>query len=169
MPIWDPSDVHGCTSPVRPRRAGGQPSIGREYMKIDHAKVVVRYKDGRVVKGTTLNFDVRKPGFLLRPLGADEDTVLVPIRLCDLKAIFFVRDFAGDPAADRTAYGREVRGRREAGRREPDVRRDARRILPVPRGSAKQQRARVRAEKYRRRGRTNVSAQRVTRLALVQV
>ena len=58
-------------------------------MKIDHAKVVVRYKDGRVVKGTTLNFDVRKPGFLLRPLGADEDTELVPIRLCDLKAIFF--------------------------------------------------------------------------------
>ena len=84
-------------------------------MKIDHAKVVVRYKDGRVVKGTTLNFDVRKPGFLLRPLGADEDTELVPIRLCDLKAIFFVRDFAGDPEySERKEFDRPLTGRRMA-------------------------------------------------------
>ncbi len=57
-------------------------------------KVVVRFADGRVLKGTTEDFFPSRPGFHLRPLGVSE---VLDIRCKDLKAVFFVRDFAGDP------------------------------------------------------------------------
>ena len=57
-------------------------------------KVVVRFADGRVLKGTTEDFFPNRPGFHLRPLGGGE---VLDIRCKELKAVFFVRDFAGDP------------------------------------------------------------------------
>jgi hypothetical protein len=57
-------------------------------------KVVVRYLDGRVVKGTTEDFFPNRPLFHLQPLGAQEKA---DVRCKELKAVFFVRDFAGDP------------------------------------------------------------------------
>lgn len=57
-------------------------------------KVVVRFSDGRVQKGTTEDFFPNRPAFHLRPLGGSE---VMDIRCKDLKAVFFVRDFAGDP------------------------------------------------------------------------
>jgi hypothetical protein len=57
-------------------------------------KVVVRYSDGRVLKGTTEDFFPNRPGFHLRPLAGSE---MLDIRCKDLKAVFFVRDFAGNP------------------------------------------------------------------------
>ena len=61
------------------------------------AKVVVRYADGRIIKGYTENFLPTKPSFLVRPTedGTSIDPVEVSIR--DLKAVFFVRDFVGNP------------------------------------------------------------------------
>jgi hypothetical protein len=56
-------------------------------------KVVVRFSDGRVLKGTTEDFFPNRPAFHLRPLGGSE---VLDIRCKDLKAVFFVRDFAGD-------------------------------------------------------------------------
>ena len=57
-------------------------------------KVVVRYLDGRVLKGTTEDFFPNRPLFHLRPLDSQGT---VDVRCKDLKAVFFVRDFAGDP------------------------------------------------------------------------
>jgi hypothetical protein len=57
-------------------------------------KVVIRYFDGRVLKGTTEDFFPNRPLFHLRPLDSQGT---VDIRSHDLKAVFFVRDFAGDP------------------------------------------------------------------------
>ena len=61
-----------------------------------HVKVVVRYCDGRIVKGTTLNFDPKRASFLLE--SADGGAAAEPqeIRIDDLKAIFFVRDLVGN-------------------------------------------------------------------------
>jgi len=64
-------------------------------------KVVVRFLDGRVQKGTTEDFFPNRPSFHLRPLGGNE---VQDIRCKDLKAVFFVKDFAGDPKR------REARG-----------------------------------------------------------
>ena len=67
-------------------------------------KVVVRYLDGRVLKGTTEDFFPNRPLFHLRPLDSQG---CVDIRCKDLKAVFFVRDFAGDPKrADAAGFAR---------------------------------------------------------------
>jgi hypothetical protein len=60
------------------------------------AKVVARYRDGRVLKGFTRSFDPSRPSFRLQVLDAAEDAEPVEIAMTDLKAVFFVRDFAGN-------------------------------------------------------------------------
>jgi hypothetical protein len=58
--------------------------------------VVVRYADGRVLKGYA-DFDPDAPSFrLVSRTDSDSDGVDVPVK--DLKALFFVRSFDGDPA-----------------------------------------------------------------------
>ena len=55
-------------------------------------KVAVRYKDGRVSKGTTHDFVPGKSIFHLAQPGSEE---LLEIKTEDLKAVFFVKDFDG--------------------------------------------------------------------------
>jgi hypothetical protein len=60
--------------------------------------VVVRYADGRVAKGYA-DFDPDQPSLRLVPLSdPDGDGVEIPVK--DLKAVFFVRTFDGDPGRD---------------------------------------------------------------------
>jgi len=58
-------------------------------------KVVVRYADGRIVKGLTQNFFPNKDRFHIRSAAgtSGEPTEII---IKDLKAIFFVRDFEGN-------------------------------------------------------------------------
>jgi hypothetical protein len=65
-------------------------------------KVVARYRDGRVLKGYTLNFHPTKRMFhVSTTYSHDED--LAPVRVRDLKALFFVKDLTGDPTHVMTA------------------------------------------------------------------
>ncbi|HWR98260.1 MAG TPA: hypothetical protein VN317_07525 [Candidatus Methanoperedens sp.] len=58
-------------------------------------KVVVRYKDGRVAKGTTADFAPNRTAFTLdRESGGPEGSSTVQVE--DLKAVFFVRSFEGN-------------------------------------------------------------------------
>jgi hypothetical protein len=59
-------------------------------------KVVARYVDSRVVKGYAPDFDPDKRCFHLFR-GPADDSVGREVHLRDLKAVFFVRDFGGDP------------------------------------------------------------------------
>ena len=62
-------------------------------------KVVLRYTDGRVLKGSTQNFYPNKDRFHLFP--ADQSSNhSTEVSLVDLKAVFIVRDFMGDPDYD---------------------------------------------------------------------
>lgn len=61
-------------------------------------KVVVHYADGRVVKGFTNNFSPNRPVFHLHPAVADPADKGTEVRVGDIKAVFFVKDFQGDPA-----------------------------------------------------------------------
>jgi len=65
---------------------------------MDPIKIVARYADGRIIKGYTQNFVPNKPSFYLRQFdpGASADAPL-EVLVKDLKAVFFVRDFLGDP------------------------------------------------------------------------
>ena len=63
------------------------------------AKVVAAYLDGRRLKGYTHDFSPSRDKFFLCPEGVaptpkDRGT---PVKLADLKALFFVKQFAGDP------------------------------------------------------------------------
>lgn len=77
-------------------------------------KVVVRYVDGRVVKGVTQDFFPNKDRFHLRPdTTASEEPAEVLVR--DLKAVFFVKDFDGNPGySERKEYsnGDKAQGRK---------------------------------------------------------
>ena len=56
-------------------------------------KVVARFRDGRIVKGFTHDFNHNKPVFHLTP--ADNKKELLEINSCQLKAVFFVKTFEG--------------------------------------------------------------------------
>jgi len=57
-------------------------------------KVVVRAADGKVLKGTTQDFFPNRASFHLIPTGGGPS---IEVRSRQLKAVFFVKDFAGDP------------------------------------------------------------------------
>jgi len=65
----------------------------------NRAKVVAAYLDGRRLKGITNDFSPVRDHFFLfsadvEPKPGDRGTA---VRLAELKALFFVKDFAGDP------------------------------------------------------------------------
>ncbi len=63
-------------------------------------KIVVRYTDGRIVKGHTTNFNPEAPTFHLIPADGQPSGQPVLVQVEKLKAVFFVRDFAGNPGRD---------------------------------------------------------------------
>jgi hypothetical protein len=60
-------------------------------------KVVARYQDGRVLKGFTSDFLPNKEMFHLELADAPHGSRPVEVRTAELKAVFFVKDFAGNP------------------------------------------------------------------------
>jgi len=64
---------------------------------MESAKVVVRYADGRIIKGYTQDFLPTNPTFHVHPFDRGTSRDDVEILVSNLKAVFFVRDFLGDP------------------------------------------------------------------------
>jgi hypothetical protein len=60
-------------------------------------KIVVRYQDGRVMKGITSDFMPNKDIFHILPVDAQPHEKPLPVPVRELKAVFFVKNFAGDP------------------------------------------------------------------------
>ncbi len=76
-------------------------------------KIVVRYREGRLLKGFTHDFHPSRTQFTLWPSinSAPSDRMYVPTS--QLKAVFFVRDFNGNPDyRDARAFGGHSAGRR---------------------------------------------------------
>jgi len=59
-------------------------------------KVIVRYADGSMIKGTTADFFPNKDHFHVSVEDAPAGDNPVEINTQDLKALFFVKDFGGD-------------------------------------------------------------------------
>lgn len=59
-------------------------------------KVVVRYVDGRIVRGTTSDFVPAKDSFHVTEAAATVGDRPLEIHMKDLKAVFFVKDLTGD-------------------------------------------------------------------------
>lgn len=60
-------------------------------------KVVARFADGRMIKGVTSDFMPAKDRFHITPAEAPGGSKPVEVQTKDLKAVFFVKDFAGNP------------------------------------------------------------------------
>ena len=59
-------------------------------------KIVVRFQDGRILKGQTGDFLPTKPVFHLTLADAAPDAKPLEVKVAEIKAIFFVKDFAGN-------------------------------------------------------------------------
>ena len=78
-------------------------------------KIVIRYADGRVQKGVTADFFPNKQSFHILPVGAAPDARPLEAHLADAKAVFFVKEFDGNPGyKDRQEFepGKPVTGRK---------------------------------------------------------
>jgi hypothetical protein len=64
---------------------------------LDSSKVVARFADGRIKKGYTRDFSPDKPVLHIIRDHAKESTDPEELNLADLKAVFFVKNFAGNP------------------------------------------------------------------------
>ena len=60
-------------------------------------KIVVRFADGRILKGNTADFGPERPVFHVVPTPPSDSLITVAeVKVSDLKAVFFVKDFAGN-------------------------------------------------------------------------
>jgi hypothetical protein len=64
---------------------------------MDPAKIVIRFSDGRIKKGYSQDFFPNKPVFHFTISQSGESAEPEEIRLVDLKAVFFVKTFDGNP------------------------------------------------------------------------
>jgi hypothetical protein len=78
------------------------------------AKVVVAYLDGRRLKGYTNDFSPVRDQFFLFPEGADPKPGErgTPVRVAELKAVFFVKDFVGNAVPRQAAAAAPLPGRK---------------------------------------------------------
>jgi hypothetical protein len=80
-------------------------------------KIVVRYQDGRVLKGTSVDFMPNKDLFHIVPLDAPLGNKPQEIHARELKAVFFVKDYNGNAqyrernefSPDRRVAGRKIK------------------------------------------------------------
>jgi hypothetical protein len=75
---------------------GRIPRGGLKKIMTERTKVVVRHTNGTVLKGYTQDFFPNKDRFHLFPVDKPNGQG-IEIILKELKGMFFVRDFAGDP------------------------------------------------------------------------
>lgn len=68
-------------------------------------KIIARYRDGRMVRGTTNNFAPGNPAFHVSLASAKWGDPPVKVAVNDLKAMFVVRDFKGDPKRPKKKWG----------------------------------------------------------------
>ena len=83
------SAAHRGTAGAGRQLVAAAPSIGWQ-------KVVARFNDGRIVAGYTNDFHPSKLQLHLFPNPRQGESIFIP--LAQLKALFFVREFSGDPA-----------------------------------------------------------------------
>ena len=103
-----PIAVAASSAPVAPAPAGVPQAAA-----VGWNKLVVRYLDGTILKGYSQDFHPTRSYFHLASsiTAAGEKPSMVPMQ--QLKAVFFVRDFAGDPNyVDDRSFAEPTAGRR---------------------------------------------------------
>jgi len=68
----------------------------RKEFRMLKKKVVVKYKDGKIIKGWVEDFRSDRESFILYPLIEYSEEERLEIKFSSLKAVFFIKDFAGN-------------------------------------------------------------------------
>jgi len=68
----------------------------RKEFRMLKKKVVVKYKDGKIIKGWVEDFRSDRESFILYPLIEYSEEERLEIKFSSLKAVFFIKGFAGD-------------------------------------------------------------------------
>ncbi len=79
-------------------------------------KIIARYTNGKIIKGYTPDFFPKKPFFHVYKSVFESENEGVKVHLKELKAVFFVKDFEGNPshderkefAKDQNLHGRKI-------------------------------------------------------------
>lgn len=82
---------------------------------MERVKIVIRYADGRLIKGFTSDFFPNKPVFHVQSIRSQPTDKGVEVYVKDLKAVFFVKDFTGNREYHedkRFAEGQQPSGRK---------------------------------------------------------
>jgi len=82
---------------------------GSAHVSASGTLVVARLVDGSVIKGTTQDFGPAKARFHIFPNG-DASALAVAVNVSNLKAVFFVRSYDGDPSHEDDYSFDRVRG-----------------------------------------------------------
>ena len=96
-------------------QAIGVESVQLPPAEVEQGRIVARYADGKLLKGYSRDFYPNKSRFHLFPAGAGPSEEPIEVRIKGLKAVFFVRDFGGDPSYQERKQFAE--GERPPGRR----------------------------------------------------
>ena len=82
---------------------------------IEPVKVIMRYANGKLIKGYTNDFFPNKPLFHVRSIESRPTDKGEEVSVKELKAVFFVKDFVGNAAYDEIrhfAEGQQYSGRK---------------------------------------------------------
>jgi PilZ domain len=107
------ASMHLCSllDVTRPREPQASASTANGSM---WQKMVVRYKDGALAKGFSTDFHPTRDRFSIWPSVNAPESERIVITTAALKAVFFVRDFDGNPnyveekSFDQPGYGRRI-------------------------------------------------------------
>lgn len=70
--------------------------LTEDTVKIEKAKIVARFVNGKIIKGYAYDFYPNKAVFRIVPNIDETSNEGIKIQMKDLKAIFFVKDFSGN-------------------------------------------------------------------------
>ena len=111
VPAAPAADVPASSGKTRPRLSAAAPAPDRVASAMQ--KIVVRYVDGDLLKGFTHDFHPSRAQFSLWPSISATHSERIVVPMSRLKAVFFVRDFDGDPGyRERKSFTVRGQGRR---------------------------------------------------------
>ena len=94
-----------------PPQAETSGRIERDAARGTWQKIIAKYRDGRMLRGHTNSFHASRSQLQVSKQPDRGDSVFVPV--AQLKAVFFVRTFEGDPwYVETTTFGSQAKGRK---------------------------------------------------------
>jgi hypothetical protein len=116
-PLELPDLLQGSTTtaapPMAPADTEAAPALPSGQVSVGWSMIVLRYLDGSALRGFSNDFSASRTHFHLWPSAGTSPNRPMIVPLSGLKAVFFVRDFDGNPEyVERRTFATATHGRR---------------------------------------------------------